>query len=225
MITIPDAMRRPAEVECDELKKQLAEARAEIEILKNQLEDESMRADGMTTAHAEAGADSYRMRELIEQMRGVITEALAEEQCPAKEYWQTVETKHHRGECWHAKARAALSAAEKGRVMITIPDAMRRPAEVERDELRKQLSEARAENAKLRKLLATRIEATRLDEAVDQLADARAEIERLQTELRQIADSCAETNLEIDWCKACTSRKWCAAGQSLVEAAERGEVI
>ena len=31
MITIPDAMRRPAEVERDELKKQLAEARAEIE--------------------------------------------------------------------------------------------------------------------------------------------------------------------------------------------------
>ena len=53
--------------------------------------------------------------------------------------------------------------------------------------------------------------------------EARAEIERLQTELRQNADSCAETNLEIDWCKACTSRKWCAAGQSLVEAAERGE--
>jgi len=34
MITIPDAMRRPAEVERDELKKQLAEARAEIERLK-----------------------------------------------------------------------------------------------------------------------------------------------------------------------------------------------
>ena len=50
---------------------------------------------------------------LIEQMRDAITEALAEEQCPAKEYWQTVETKHHRGECWHAKARAALSAAER----------------------------------------------------------------------------------------------------------------
>ena len=30
MITIPDAMRRPAEVERDELKKQLAEAQAEI---------------------------------------------------------------------------------------------------------------------------------------------------------------------------------------------------
>ncbi len=34
MITIPDGMRRPAEVERDELKKQLAEARAEIERLK-----------------------------------------------------------------------------------------------------------------------------------------------------------------------------------------------
>ena len=73
MIIIPDKLRRPAEVERDELKKQLAEARAEIEILKNQLEDESMRADGMTTAHAEAGADSYRMRELIEQMREALS--------------------------------------------------------------------------------------------------------------------------------------------------------
>jgi heterodisulfide reductase subunit C len=31
MITIPDAMRRPAEVERDELREQLAEARAKIE--------------------------------------------------------------------------------------------------------------------------------------------------------------------------------------------------
>lgn len=53
----------------------LTEAQAEIEILKNQLEDESMRADGMTTAHAEAGADSYRMRELIEQMRTTLIAA------------------------------------------------------------------------------------------------------------------------------------------------------
>ena len=34
MITIPNTMRRPAEVERDELKKQLAEALAEIERLK-----------------------------------------------------------------------------------------------------------------------------------------------------------------------------------------------
>ena len=35
MIIIPDKLRRPAEVERDELRKQLAEARAEIERLKN----------------------------------------------------------------------------------------------------------------------------------------------------------------------------------------------
>ena len=58
--------------EVEQLETELAEALAEIEILKNQLEDESMRADGMTTAHAEAGADSYRMRELIEQMRELL---------------------------------------------------------------------------------------------------------------------------------------------------------
>jgi DNA-binding protein H-NS len=77
--------------------------------------------------------------------------------------------------------------------MIIIPDKLRRPAEVERDELRKHL------------------------------AEAQAEIERLQAELKEIANSCAKTQLDADWCKACTSRKWCAAGQSLIEAAERGE--
>ena len=34
---IPDTMRRPAEVERDELKKQLADARAEIERLNNNI--------------------------------------------------------------------------------------------------------------------------------------------------------------------------------------------
>ena len=61
-----------------DLETELAEARAEIERLKNQLEDESMRADGMTTAHAEAGAGNYRMRELIEQMRDALRLALPE---------------------------------------------------------------------------------------------------------------------------------------------------
>ena len=53
----------------------LVEARAEIEMLKHQLEDESMRADGMTTAHAEACAKNYRQQELIEQMREAIVVA------------------------------------------------------------------------------------------------------------------------------------------------------
>ena len=76
MIIIPDKLRRPAEVEREELKKQLAEARAEIDQLRNQLEDESMRADGMTTAHAEAGAKNYRQQELIEQMRDALKKGL-----------------------------------------------------------------------------------------------------------------------------------------------------
>ena len=37
MIAIPDGMRRPAEVEREELRKQLAEARAEIERLNKNL--------------------------------------------------------------------------------------------------------------------------------------------------------------------------------------------
>lgn len=40
--------------------------------------------------------------------------ALAADPCPAKDYWQTVETEHTRGECWHAKAEAALRAADGG---------------------------------------------------------------------------------------------------------------
>jgi len=56
------------ELSC-KLETELAEARAEIERLKCHLEDESMRADGMTTAHAEADAHNYRLQELIEQMR------------------------------------------------------------------------------------------------------------------------------------------------------------
>ena len=54
--------------------------------------------------------------------------------------------------------------------------------------------------------------------------EARAEIEKLKTELREISDSCSKSNLEIDWCKCCTSRKWCNAGTALVDtllAAER----
>ena len=82
--------------------------------------------------------------------------------------------------------------------MITIPDAMRRPAEVEREELQKQLSEARAEIAKLRKLLATRIEATRLDEAVDQLADARADAEHWKSECNALQRMVHEARAEID---------------------------
>ena len=82
--------------------------------------------------------------------------------------------------------------------MITIPDAMRRPAEVEREELQKQLSEARAEIAKLRKLLATRIEATRLDEAVDQLAEARADADHWKSECNALQRMVHESRAEID---------------------------
>ena len=97
----------------DEAVDQLAEARAEIEILKNQLEDESMRADGMTTAHAEAGADSYRMRELIEQMREAL-ELVIEGAIHDFHY-----VCQHRDNClcWGCqkkRIKAALSVAERG---------------------------------------------------------------------------------------------------------------
>ena len=62
-----------------------------------------------------------------------------------------------------------------------------------------------------------------IDKQERELAAAQAEIERLKNELAEIADSCAKTSLEIEWCNACTSRKWCKKGMSLVEAAERGK--
>lgn len=69
----PEWQKRAEEAEVE-----LAKALAEIEQLKHQLEDESMRADGMTTAHAEAGAKNYRQQELIEQMREALRLALPE---------------------------------------------------------------------------------------------------------------------------------------------------
>ena len=51
-----------------------------------------------------------------------------------------------------------------------------------------------------------------------ELAEVQNEIERLETELREISDYCSKSNLEINWCKCCTSRKWCKAGTALVDA-------
>lgn len=45
MIIIPDKLRRPAEVERDELRKQLAEAQAEIENLKWHINSEKAKAE------------------------------------------------------------------------------------------------------------------------------------------------------------------------------------
>lgn len=45
----------------------------------------------------------------------------------------------------------------------------------------------------------------------------------LKAELRENADSCSETSLDLEWCAACTSIRWCKNGQKLLaEAAERG---
>ena len=90
-----------------ELETELADARAEIEQLKHQLEDESMRADGMTTAHAEAGAKNYRQQELIEQMREAL-EACAE-------FIHYYDQEHNIGDGKVLEqAIAALSTAERG---------------------------------------------------------------------------------------------------------------
>lgn len=88
----------------EKLETELAEARAEIEHLRLELLQDAEKV----RAFAE------RKNALIEQMRTALKTALKADPCPAKDYWQTVETEHHRGECWHAKAQAALSAAERG---------------------------------------------------------------------------------------------------------------
>ena len=54
-------------------------------MLKHQLEDESMRADGMTTAHAEADARNYRLQELIEQMREALEAWMRTPNVPLRE--------------------------------------------------------------------------------------------------------------------------------------------
>lgn len=73
--------------------------------------------------------------------------------------------------------------------MITIPDTMRRPAEIERDELRKQLAEAQTEVERL----ALEVENQQYtitcaseenQQLKESLAEARAEIERLKKNLR-----------------------------------------
>jgi hypothetical protein len=98
----PEWQKRAEEAEVE-----LAKALAEIEHLKHQLEDESMRADGMTTAHAEAGAKNYRQQELIEQMR----EAL-QYQCFACTFGGKYDSyKKCQLKCFSIKA---LSAAERG---------------------------------------------------------------------------------------------------------------
>ncbi len=57
--------------------------------------------------------------------------------------------------------------------MIIIPDKLRRPAEVERDELRKHLAEARAEIARLKKNLRLLLCKKHLDKCENGLFNSR----------------------------------------------------
>jgi predicted RNase H-like nuclease (RuvC/YqgF family) len=71
MIIIPDTMRRPAEVEREELRKQLAEARAEAERWKSE-------CNALQRMVHEARAEIERKDRLIEQMREALRLALPE---------------------------------------------------------------------------------------------------------------------------------------------------
>lgn len=51
----------------------------------------------------------------------------------------------------------------------------------------------------------------------NKLNAAQAEIDQLKAELRENANSCSQTNLEIEWCRSCTSKRWCVNGMKLLE--------
>ena len=105
MITIPNTMSRPAELERDELKKQLADARAEIERLKgvilSQISPEPFVLSGYSTT---ATPEKDSRDELIEQMKGALN-VLVASATPSGPLWH--------GSAEMQIARAALSAAER----------------------------------------------------------------------------------------------------------------
>ena len=59
--------------------------------------------------------------------------------------------------------------------------------------------------------------AGQLLDSQNKLSAAQAEIDQLRAELRENADSCSQTNLEIEWCRSCTSKRWCVNGMKLLE--------
>lgn len=113
MIIIPDKLRRPAEVEREELRKQLADARAEIErlrarnaILDNAIaevteEQAALCAEGQTITELVAAKDK-----LIEQMRDGLESGCV--CCP------NYHPERLAAVCGDCKIKAALSAAERG---------------------------------------------------------------------------------------------------------------
>ena len=98
MIIIPDKLRRPAEVERDELKKQLAEAQADADHWKGE-------CDALQRMVHEARAEIERKDKLIEQMREALN-VLVASATPSGPLWH--------GSAEMQIARAALSAAERG---------------------------------------------------------------------------------------------------------------
>lgn len=59
--------------------------------------------------------------------------------------------------------------------------------------------------------------AGQLLDSQNKLNAAQAEIDQLRAELRENANSCSQTNLEIEWCRSCTSKRWCVNGMKLLE--------
>ena len=126
MITIPDAMRRPAEVERDELKKQLAEALAEIESATiNEAERWADRLNWLHTKHGAdcSGTDSADLLDCVEdEIKQVINKQseLIEQMREALEYDRIallimVEQKLINPDGITLQAnKAALLAAERG---------------------------------------------------------------------------------------------------------------
>jgi hypothetical protein len=145
----------------NQLETELADARAEIERLALEIENKqytitcaSEENQQLKESLAEARAEIERKDKLIEQMREALSLIL---EGAIHDFHYSCQLRDN-CLCWGCqkkRVKAALSAAERGEVMITIPDAMHRPAEAEREnlvfftlalnELKKQLAHARAE--------------------------------------------------------------------------------
>ena len=107
MITIPDGMRRPAEAERDELKKQLAEARADLRLAKNIIETHVERV-------AERDKLIEQMREALERTMVLLDAVPTYAQDFAKDEKLKQIGRMVNTDGLYALVRDALSAAERG---------------------------------------------------------------------------------------------------------------
>jgi len=135
-ITEAGAMRlriEELERESAELKAKIAESKASYELpkelvagcypekLKEALKenfDLKVKIERMKSLCLESAGyvlENAELKKLVGLMAEALILADKEHPCPSKDYWQTVATTHHSGQCWHSRAKAALIAAKGGK--------------------------------------------------------------------------------------------------------------